>query len=134
MHLIISNLTKILNVVTTTTNSIKILNGGIVLNKLNTRSGFKKVYQLESKYAINHLNNGVKAPLIFDVSKIDNITFDEVRSILSKDSTSFCSSLAIVINSTIYLSIMNLWLSISKPECPIHFFENKDDALAWIKK
>lgn len=120
--------------VKTTTNSIKILNGGIVLNKLNTRSGFKKVYQLESNYAINHLINGVKAPHIFDVSKIENITFDEVRSLLSKDSTSFCSSLAIVINSTIYLSIMNLWLSIAKPECPIHFFENKDDALEWLKK
>ena len=120
--------------VKTTTNSIKILSGGIVLNKLNTRSGFKKVYQLESKNAIYFLNNGVKAPIVFDVSKIDNLTFDEVKSMVNQDYVSFCSSLAIVLKSSLYIPIMNLWYGFVKSDCPIHFFESKEKAIDWLKK
>lgn len=117
----------------TTTSSIKFLDSGVIINRLKTRSGFKQVYIIESNSAIKHVVGEAKHPLIVDLTKIGKTSFEEINQVLQKDTFSFCSSLALVINSSWHRMILNIWYQFNAPNCPVQFFPSYDEAEKWIK-
>lgn len=120
----------------TTTNSIEFQDNGVIVSRMKTRSGFKKVYIIEQANTIAHEINGNKKPLLIDLSKIEKSSLEEVKSLVSPETFEVSSAIAIVLNSGIQKIVLNaLWkLKKDKFSCPIEVFSNYSVAEAWLKE
>lgn len=120
----------------TTTNSIHITNNGIIVSKMNTHSGFKKVYVIEQTNSIKHLLKGVKKPLILDLTKMDKSSIDDIKSLISTETIQISSAIAIVLRSSLKKIAVNTLLTLksSKTVCPCQCFLNFNDAETWLTK
>ena len=125
------NKTKLLN---TTTNSIHITDKGITVSKMNTRSGFKKVYVIEQANSITHLLKGQKKPLILDLTKMDKSSIDDIKSLVSAETIQISSAIAIVLNSSLKKIAVNTLFALkgSKTGCPCQCFLNFNEAETWL--
>lgn len=62
-------------------------------------------------------------------------TNSEVINYMSKNiNNPYCSAAAYVINSLPQKILANVYTKLSKPERPVKFFNNKDEALKWLQQ
>lgn len=118
----------------TTTNSIHITDKGIIVSKMNTRSGFKKVYVIEQANSITHLVKGQKKPLILDLTKMDKSSIEDIKSLISAETIQISSAMAIVLSSSLKKIAVNTLLSLkgSKIGCPCQCFLSFKEAETWL--
>jgi hypothetical protein len=121
--------------VRTTTNHIEFLDSGVVLSKMNTRSGFKRVYVIEQANSINHVLEGLKKPLLLDLSRIAKSSIDDVKSLITEETLSFSVAIGIVVQSNFKKLLLNTLLNFkgSKNRCPIQVFSSVDKAESWLE-
>lgn len=123
-----------MKVVRTTTNSIEFLESGVILSKMNTRSGFKKVYVIEQANSINHILIGKKMPLLLDLSKIEKSSIEDINSLISEETLSFSNAIGILVQSTVQKLLLNTIFNLknSKNRCPIQVFSSFNEAENWL--
>ncbi len=120
--------------VKTTTNSIEFTDNGIIISRMKTRSGFKKVYVIEQANSINHAFHGVKKPLLLDLTRIEKSSLEEVISLLSEETTGISSAIGILIKSGFQKVVLNTYLNFkTKNNCPVQAFVNQDEAQNWLQ-
>ena len=121
--------------VKTTTNSIEVADSGVIISKMKTRSGFKKVYVIEQANSITHAFNGQKKPLLLDLTRIEKSSLEEVISLLCEETIAVSSAIGIVVNSGFQKMVLNTYLNIkgSKVNCPVQVFANQSDGENWLK-
>ena len=131
MLILFSNKKKLLK---TTTNNIHITDKGITVSKMNTHSGFKKVYVIEQANSITHLLKGEKKPLILDLTKMNKSSIDDIKSLVSAETIQISSAIAIVLNSSLKKIAVNTLFALkgSKTDCPCQCFLNFNDAETWL--
>ena len=122
--------------VNTTTNHIEFLDSGVVLSKMNTRSGFKRVYVIEQANSINHVLQGLKKPLLLDLSRISKSSIKEIRSLITEETLSFSEAIGIVVKSDFQKLLLNTILNFknSKNRCPIQVFSSLEKAESWLEE
>lgn len=121
--------------VKTTTNSIEFTDKGIIISRMKTRSGFKKVYVIEQANSINHEFHGVKKPLLLDLTRIEKSSLEEVMSLLSEETIGISSAIGILINSSFQKLVLNTYLNFkTKSNCPVQAFVNNNEAQSWLER
>ncbi len=122
--------------VKTTTNSIEVTNNGVIVSKMKTRSGFKKVYVIEQANSINHAFNGEKKPLLLDLTKIEKSSIEDVVSLISSETIEIASAIGILITSGFKKPVINAYLSLKglKQLCPVQVFTDYREAELWLEE
>lgn len=120
----------------TTTNTIEFLDSGIILSRMKTRSGFKLVYVIEQANTIAHELQGIKKPLLIDLTKVEKSSLEEVKSLVSKETLEVTSAIAIVVKSSIQKVLLNTTWKLKKEafDCPVLVFTKITDAKEWLKE
>lgn len=116
----------------TTTSKIEILQNGIVVNQLITKSGFKPAYIYEQALELKHLCEIPGKPLLLDLSQI-TFTFSELNQLITHVGFKKIKTVAILIDSDLKKILFQLWYSFNKLAFPFHFFANKNDAFNWLQ-
>ena len=116
---------------TTTTNSVSLLQPGIVLNTFRTSSGFKTPYLVEQEIEIRSLAGNLHTHLIIDLSKI-NCPKDRISKLLSHEIVLRSKSTALVTKEKSLILFLNLWKKI-KNSPHLNCFTSQEHALNWIK-
>lgn len=117
----------------TTTSKITLLDNGIVINKLFTKSAFKEAYILEQGLQLDHLCEGQEKPLLLDISKVQS-SMDEVQQMIKHNKFYSAQCIAVLIKSSIQQKLLSFWLKILPANLPVKFFINKDKAMLWLEK
>ena len=121
-------------VVKTTTSSIEIDPFGVVQNVFKTKSGFKLAYIIEQSNTIRQMLNGKKAPILVNVSKVDEITLRYYSRLISADNLESASALAVLVSSTLQKRMLNVWYRLHTRHCPIRAFSNEQEANIWLQQ
>ncbi|MFT6745773.1 MAG: hypothetical protein ACJAZ2_000107 [Glaciecola sp.] len=116
----------------TTTSRIKILENGIIVNKLITPSAFKEPYILEQGLQLDYLCNGEEKPLLLDISRIYGST-ENIKQMISHNRFYTAKSIAVLIRSKFQKQLLVIWCKIFKPQVPVQFFVKKHRAINWLK-
>lgn len=78
------------------------------------------------------ITNGKSFPMISDLRKI-KVGQKNARDRLSeKDGLRDLSALAIIYKSKVQLTLIFLYLTFYKPNVPVKFFKNENEALKWV--
>lgn len=119
----------------TTTNTLQIANDGIIISKMNTKSGFKKVYRIEQAHCIAHEVKGNKIRLLIDVTKIDKYSIENLLSLIEDETTDVSSAIGIVIKSNFQKLVLNTILNFkSQIKCPVQAFVSINNAKNWLNR
>jgi hypothetical protein len=116
----------------TTTSKIKILDCGIIVNKLITPSAFKEAYILEQGIQLDYLCNGEEKPLLLDTTLIGS-PIESIKTMISHNRFYTAKSMAVLINSRLQKQLLSFWCKIIKPHFPVQFFVNKHKAISWLQ-
>ena len=117
---------------TTTTSKIKILDNGIIVNKLITPSAFKEPYILEQGLQLDYLCNGEEKPLLLDISLINGST-ENIKQMIGHNRFYTAKSVAVLIQSNFQKQILLVWCKIFKPQVPVQFFVKRHRAIKWLE-
>lgn len=125
-----------MSLVKTTTNNIEVTNKGVIVSKMKTRSGFKKVYVIEQANSINHAFKGDKKPLLLDLTKIEKSSIDEVVSLVSEETIEVASAIGIVITSGFKKPVISAYLTLKRVNqtCPVQVFLDFNAAEEWLEE
>lgn len=116
----------------TTTSKIKILESGIIVNKLISPSAFKEAYILEQGLQLDYLCNGEEKPLLLDISAVNGST-ENIKQMIGHNRFYAAKSIAVLIRSNFQKHVLLLWCKILKPEFPVQFFVKKKNAIKWLE-
>ena len=72
--------------------------------------------------------------VLLDGEEGADVTSDAKRLAASEEYTKYTAALALFSRSTLQAISGNLFLKINKPKIPTRFFENREEALKWLKK
>jgi len=121
-------------VVKTTTSSIEIDTFGVVQNVFKTKSGFKLAYIIEQSNTIRQMLNGKKAPILVNVTKVDEITLRYYSRLIHANNLESASALAVLVSSTLQKRMLNVWYRLYTRHCPVRAFSNEQEANVWLQK
>lgn len=118
----------------TTTNIIEVNPEGVLISKMHTKSGFKKVYIIEQANLIQHTYKGEKQLLLVNLSRIDKPSIEDITALVCEETRSIANAIGIVVNSSIQKVLLNTFLGIKmhRTNCPIQVFINENDAANWL--
>ena len=117
----------------TTTNSIEVLQPGIILNSYRTRSGFKAPYLFEQALEIKSLVGNLNTHLIIDLSKI-SCPKDSITKLLNHEIVKKSKSTALITKEKSVILFMSVWKKIRNNQNKINCFSTQESALDWINE
>ena len=105
-----------------------------MVSKLNTKSGFKKVYIIEQAREIGYLNPNKKVPVLFDLTFIKKVSVDDIYNLFTEENYEVASRIGVLLNSSVQKMIISAWLVLqgTKVPCPVQIFNKEGEAKAWI--
>lgn len=120
----------------TTTNIIETNPEGILISKMHTKSGFKKVYIIEQANLIKHSYNGEKQLLLINLTRIEKPGIDDIAALICEETRSIASAVGIVVSSSIQKVLLNTYLGLKmhRANCPVQVFVSQGTALDWLSQ
>lgn len=82
--------------------------------------------------SVNYIT-GQKFKVLFEGDENANVSVDARRAGASKEYAGHVAALALYSNKLHERIIGNLFLKINKPFVPTRFFDNRDEAIAWLQ-
>jgi len=115
----------------TTTSKIKLLDNGIVVNKLFTASAFKEAYIVEQGLELDYMCKGEEKPLLLDVRLTSGAT-DKIRQMIDHNRFYSAKAIAVLVQWKIQKVYLTFWSKVIKPSIQTNFFVREKNAMNWL--
>ena len=89
--------------------------------------------QLQMLKVYNELTEGKLTPFLFEAEERFIVTKEARENAVQLEEKSPCKAMAVVVENLAYTMIANFYMKFHKPKRPYKVFNNRRDALKWLK-